>query len=244
MFSGCTSLTTCSGIMKIGENTSGRIQNSCCENMLANCTALNNFKLTVGSYANIGNTNTRQYAFHNMFKGCTALTNSQSVISIFVTNPDYGQYCSMFEGCTALNIPPDITCNSDSSYSNSYAVNQIAYEKMFKDCVNLLTIDLDSFGYHRNVAASGYASMFQNCTKLNLGFTNSYAVLNLPVYSIAGMGAELQNQHLTGYAYAGMFAGCTSLIVAPVLTGGYTVQYSYSGMFVGCSNLLVVADGN
>ena len=90
------------------------------------------------------------------------------------------------------------------------------YSNMFSRCTSLTTAtDI-------NLITSAYqccGGMFSYCTSL----------VNAPTV--------LPNPSPAGRDYWGMFQGCTSLEIAPLLPALTVTNYSYAYMFMGCSKL-------
>ena len=171
------------------------------------------------------------YAFYNLFNGCTGLTTAPELPSKVV-----GQhaYQGMFINCTSLAKQPDLPATSLSGH---------CYEEMFKNCSSMTAGKLPA----TTVPESAYASMFQGCTTLakmpslnarNLGSCCYYQMFYGCTGLLAALTLGAENVPTSGYY--GMFQGCTSLTKAPTLPAESLTQSCYVNMFNGCTNLAEV----
>lgn len=169
------------------------------------------------------------YAFANMFKGCTQLTVAPELP--FMALSKYCYY-SMFYGCTNLRTAPELP---------GTALNDHCYEYMFRYCTSLITPpELPA----TTLKPSCYVSMFDNCKYLSIAPELPALILASNCYANMFTGCErlvqpptLPADTLTLGCYSGMFMGCTNLKSAPELNALGMMPGCYSGMFWGCSSI-------
>jgi hypothetical protein len=135
------------------------------------------------------------YCYTGMFKGCTKLTNTPSLPAGTLKT---GCYSNMFQGCTSITVTPILDSTPISN----------CYDYMFSGCTNLTTAT-DNWYVLYSPAQTG---MFQGCTKI----VNMYAYCEIPT-GFGGPG--------TPCPYL-IFDGVTD--ITPKITkavSGYTFQY-------------------
>ena len=158
-----------------------------------------------------------QFAFAEMFKGCTKLVNITTSLPANTLKP--GCYQEMFSGCTSLERAPNILADYISktdTYSGHRGYN--AMSQMFKNCTSL------KYGpsaiYISDYSGSTYvcSEMFSGCTSLE----------NAPALLASTLG---------DHSFYSMFSGCTSLKRAPEITATRFADGSCESMFSGCTAL-------
>ena len=91
-------------------------------------------------------------AFAYMFKDCTSLTTSPTILP--ATTLDNSCYSYMFSGCTALTNAPELPATT---------LKRMCYSNMFKGCASLVTAPALPA---TTLQSSCYSSMFNGCTSL------------------------------------------------------------------------------
>ena len=91
-------------------------------------------------------------AFAYMFKDCTSLTTSPTILP--ATTLDSSCYSYMFSGCTALTNAPELPATT---------LKRMCYSNMFKGCASLVTAPALPA---TTLQSSCYSSMFNGCTSL------------------------------------------------------------------------------
>lgn len=149
----------------------------------------------------------KDYAFGNLFSGCTGLVSAENLV-LPATTLSLNCYWWMFTGCTSLTTAPSVLPAMTVSNSN--------YHGMFAGCSSLTTApELPA----TTLGIGSYALMFSGCTSL----TTAPSVLPATT--------------LYRYTYRGMFDACTSLETAPELPATTLAQECYREMFMGCTSL-------
>ena len=168
-------------------------------------------------------------AYMGMFSYCTSLVTAPELPALNLTENIFGSsnYAYMFEGCTSLVNAPALPATRLSS---------TCYHDMFKDCTSLtvapeLPAITLSGGY-----SDGDTSVTNGC------YSNMFAGTSIKRMSLPA-------EHISDFAYMGMFSGCTSLeeveihatSVSGVTTYVTSEEGKYAGslynMFSGCTNL-------
>ena len=199
----------------------------------------------------------KNYAFSNLFSGCTGLTSAEN-LRLPATTLSFGCYYSMFRGCTSLTNAPSLpaTTLADYCYSNmfngctmlttapSLPATTLAYQcysDMFNGCTSLTTAPVLSA---TTLAPSCYGSMFANCTSLRIAPTLPATTLASNCYQTMFSGCTsltiapgLPVTTLAELCYHAMFSNCTSLTTAPVLPATTLQEDCYSRMFEYCTSL-------
>lgn len=177
------------------------------------------------------------YAFYDLFRGCTAIHNAEGLILPAIRASKHC-YNFMFCNCTSLKTPPTILATQLSDYS---------CQKMFYNCTSLRT----SPALPASTLAKGcYSYMFQNCTSLTTVpkfsattlahacceemFCNCTSLINFP--------EVLPAKTLASRCYQSMFYNCTSLTEAPALPAETLAYACYYAMFKECSSLSTAPD--
>jgi hypothetical protein len=183
-----------------------------------------------------------QYACKWMFKDCTLLAGAMELPA---TNVAQEGYYGMFSGCTAMATPP---ASLATTLSGSAACQQ-----MFLGCTSLLYApDLPAL----TIPSNGYREMFSGCTSLREGpeiaattvgesacaymfgkIMDGSTVVSPACTSMVTGPSQLNATAMSNNCYQGMFAGCTSLEVAPMILAKTLVRKCFSEMFAGCSML-------
>ena len=147
----------------------------------------------------------KDYAFKNLFNGCTGMTSAENV-SLPATILTAACYSTMFYGCTSLTTAPELP-------ATTLAYN--CYSAMFSSCTSLTTApELPATTLNQ----SCYASMFSCCDSLT-------TAPELPATTLAGYcyycmfrgctsltaAPELPAITLVNNCYNFMFYDCTSL---------------------------------
>lgn len=128
---------------------------------------------------------TRQMAYYEMFRGCTALTTAPSILPATTLNTNC--YNSMFKDCTALTTAPALP---------SAILALQCYAHMFSGCTALTTAPV----LPATTLASGcYWNMFYGCTTLT-------SAPELPATRLIDSQGVLPMS-----CYEGMFQNCTNL---------------------------------
>lgn len=183
----------------------------------------------------------KDYAFKNLFSGCTTVTSAENLV-LPATTLTEGCYEGMFKGCTSLTTAPVLSATT---------LEYWCYDGMFIGCTSLTTApQLPA----TTLAQGCYNGMFSGCTSL----TTAPSVLpatTLANWCYQGMfkgctslttAPELPATTLTNWCYDGMFSGCTSLnyikCLATNISASYCTYYwvsgvSSSGTFVKDSNM-------
>ena len=95
----------------------------------------------------------KNYAFSNLFSGCTGLTSAEN-LSLPATTLTTYCYNSMFRGCTSLTTAPELLATTMAT---------ACYASMFSGCTSLATAPTLPA---TTLAQGCYISMFKNCTSL------------------------------------------------------------------------------
>ena len=197
-----------------------------------------------------------QYAFYNMFNGCTSLVKAPALpATTFASNC----YRSMFQGCTSLvNAPAlPVTTLASSCYKDMFngctslteapalpatTLNPTCYSDMFHGCTSLVNAPALPA---TTLANNCYSSMFNGCTSLTEAPALPATTLAQNCYTSMFKGCTsltkapvLPATTLTEYCYYDMFNGCTSLTQAPELPATTLTEYCYYDMFYGCTSLV------
>ena len=118
--------------------------------MFEDCTKLTKVSKLISSDVRMNSPGSCSYAYHGLFKGCTALENASG---IFGMHPFMSGY-QMFEGCSSLTKVDDLTGELIGS-------ERFDARYMFKDCTALETTPI--IDAQKGIEA---VSMFEGCTAL------------------------------------------------------------------------------
>ena len=171
------------------------------------------------------------YAFYNLFNGCTELTKAPELPSTILATSCYH---NMFAYCSSLTRAPELpamTLASDCYNSLFFGCSSLTqvpelpatnlapaprcYSYMFAECHALTRApELPA----TTLVVACYAYMFRECTSL----------IQPP---------ELPASTLDRSCYNNMFKNCSALTQAPALPATTLADYCYGGMFSGCSSL-------
>ena len=178
----------------------------------------------------------KNYAFGDLFDGCTTVVNAKDLSLPATTLANYC-YRSMFEDCTSLTSVPELPATTLANY---------CYYRMFKGCTSLTTApELAA----TTLVDNCYYGMFSGCTSL----TTTH---ELPATTLAGgcyqgmfwsctsltTAPELPATTLAKSCYQGMFGSCTSLTSVPELPATTLTEACYSQMFQNCTSLTTAPD--
>ena len=158
----------------------------------------------------------KDYAFVNLFNGCSGLINAER-LALPATTLSLECYSHMFQGCINLT-------KVSEKLLPATALTEFCYHRMFRTCYSLTTVlELPALTLSR----SCYAGMFQSCS-------------NLPQAPV------LNARTLVTYCYAEMFNGCSKLnyikclatdISATGCTSLWISGVSSNGTFVKSSSI-------
>ena len=169
------------------------------------------------------------FAFSNLFRDCTSLTQAPSLPATKLT--DYC-YVFMFAGCQSLTKAPELpaTTLAYNCYSNMFrgcqsltkaptlpatTLVRFCYSSMFNGCRSLTKApELPA----TTLASNCYSNMFANCRSLTKA-------------------PELPATTLVSDCYTGMFSNCQSLTKAPELPATTLARGCYQFMFSYCEYL-------
>ena len=171
-------------------------------------------------------------SYDSMFSGCTNLCSAPAVLSAASAMT----YCDMFIGCTSLTEPPLLPAGllSGNCYESMFedctslkyapaleavTVSNGCYRRMFKGCTTLTAVPEIKA---KNLSGNTFESMFEDCTSL----------ITIPDQFSNCTGD-------TGAAFKYMFKGCTALYNADIHLTPNTNWETFEGMFSGCTSLLV-----
>ena len=173
------------------------------------------------------------YAFQNMFSGCSNLKKAPKVLPAKVL----GKYAygGMFYQCQALTEAPELQFVEVDDYS---------CDNMFYWCTVLEKVQ--DILYPTELKERSYCSMFEYCHQA-LKKAPELPVTKMGIQSCEDMFARctalvegptvlpaMEARHM---CYAGMFRECTSLTKPPKLPATELVSSCYSGMFEKCTSL-------
>lgn len=181
----------------------------------------------------------KDYAFRNLFSGCTYLESIENLVLPATTLAErcYGY---MFGYCTSLTSIP-------SGFLPSTTLATRCYYQMFKGCSSLTTVPSDLL--QATALAQGcYTSMFNGCSSLTTVPSNllpattlaqsCYASMFNGCTSLSSLPSDLLlATTMAEGCYSGMFSGCTSLTTAPNLLATTLADRCYEMMFMHCSSL-------
>ena len=179
----------------------------------------------------------RNYAFYNLFSGCTTII---EVSSTFLPATTLASYCYyyMFDGCSSLVTTSELPATTLASD---------CYCDMFYKCTSLVTApELPA----TTLANNCYQSMFNNCTSLDKAPELPATTLANRCYSdmfykctSLVTAPELPVTTLASSCYQNMFSGCSSLVKAPAVLPATTLKdYCYIRMFYGCTSLVTAPE--
>ena len=171
------------------------------------------------------------YAFKNLFNGCTTIQSAKNLILSATTLANYC-YHFMFYGCSSLTSAPELPATTLASY---------CYQYMFTGCTSLTSApELPA----TTLAEHCYNNMFSGCTSLTTAPELPATTLAEHCYNNMFSGCtsltsapELPATTLAEHCYNNMFQRCTSLTSAPELPATTLANYCYDGIFYGCSGL-------
>ncbi|HAL18348.1 MAG TPA: hypothetical protein DCO86_01825 [Spirochaetaceae bacterium] len=201
--------------------------------------------------------------YRYMFEGCDALKNLPEFSRDTRLAPDC--YAYMFYKCTALEEIPDLpnrnlaencysymfsNCTSLASIPDFSADVQLAkgcYSSMFAYCKNL---EKAPELHATELAASCYSGMFSNCEKLETApllpattlAPNCYSDMFYYCKAFKNVQETLPGINVERNSYGYMFYGCSSLEIAPNISGEIFDYGSCSSMFAYCTSLKKAPD--
>jgi hypothetical protein len=217
MFRSCTSLKVAPALPVKS------LSSHCCESMFCDCTSLVNVPMLPATSLAYG-------CYKGMFKGCISLIEAPDLPATSLAEYCYNE---MFSGCISLTVPPALIATTVKDY---------CYKEMFSGCTNLLTApELIATNLEREC----YWGMFKDCTSLTTApellstdsSWESYSHMFRGCTSLVNAPSVLPLTNISNYDYAGMFANCINLEVAPVIKAVTAGQYAFENMFNGCSKL-------
>lgn len=246
MFESCTSLVTAPSlpatILRGEISTDG-----CYARMFSGCTSLT-------TAPELPATVLATKCYEWMFNGCTSLTQASKLPA---TTIPMGAYRGMFSHCTSLVTAPELPAlNFGENILGSYN-----YSRMFDGCTSLVNAPALPA---TKLSSTCYNYMFNGCTSLTVapelpattlpdGFSDGNTAVTSGCYSYMFAGTSIKKislpaEHISNFAYMGMFSGCTSLeeveILATSVSSITTPVSSETGnagslynMFSGCTNL-------
>ena len=201
------------------------------------------------------------YAYCNLFKGCTMLVNANRLL-LNATSLRYACYYGLFEGCTSLVTAPALPSNTivGGVYQRMFfgctslttapmlpatTIAGSCYGNMFEGCTSLVNApDLPAITLEPNC----YTGMFANCTSLTkaptLPATFAKATCYSTMFKRCTSLVNVPDLNITSFSENGnnfclwMFEGCTSLINAPALPATTLNSGCYWGMFANCTSLV------
>lgn len=170
------------------------------------------------------------YAFCDLFRGCTGLTDGSKLLLPATTLSNYC-YHAMFYGCTNLTVVPKLP---------SMELKYNCYSYMFYNCSSL--VKAPELPANSITAANVYESMFYNCrslaeapelpaTELTIGcysqmFANCVGLTKAP---------DLPATDLTNYCYREMFWGCSNLNYVKCLAVNYLTSSNCTSTWITSS---------
>ena len=167
--------------------------------------------------------------YRGMFNGCTSLTKAPELPA---TTLSFNCYNGMFSGCTSLTKAPELTATTLVNY---------CYSNMFNGCTSLVNAPVLPA---TTLTINCYENMFYGCTSLVNAPKLPATTLNAGCYDGMFNGCtsltkapELPATTLNAGCYDGMFNGCTSLTKAPELPATTLSYRCYQNMFSGCTSL-------
>ena len=171
------------------------------------------------------------YCYYQMFMGCTGLKNAPELFSETLANSCYG---NMFSGCTNLEKAPVI---------HATEVKTSCFSGMFQGCTSLN--DVQSNLYAVTLYSNCYNQMFEGCTSLKKApvihattlATNCCRKMFENCTSLENVQSALEAETMAPTCYNYMFAGCTNLKTAPVINVHTLAQSCFQNMFNGCTSL-------
>jgi hypothetical protein len=183
----------------------------------------------------------KNYAFNNLFSGCTNVVSAENLI-LPATTLAQNCYSNMFQGCTSLRKAPKLPATT---------LAQSCYYGMFAGCTSLTTAPQLPAATLVNEC---YMWMFQGCTSLTTAPSILPATtLTDSCYSYMFRGCtslteapELPATTLVDYCYFSMFYGCTNLnnitclatnISAISCTTNWVYNVSSTGTFTKASSM-------
>ena len=222
-------------------------------NLLGNCMSMLFGDNAADNYSLEG----KDYAFYNLFYGCTNIVNVSSNF-LPATTLTNGCYSGMFQNCTRLTTAPELpaTTLTNGCYSGMFknctrlttapalpatTLARYCYQHMFHDCSRLTTAPALPA---TTLTDECYGYMFYNCT--NLTTAPELPATTLASYCYYDMfqfctnltvAPELPATTLNTSCYEGMFSYCTNLTIAPELPATTLEYYCYRSMFDGCKKL-------
>ena len=164
----------------------------------------------------------KNYAFYNLFSGCTMLESAEKMSLPATTLARYC-YQNMFRGCTKLTTAPELPATT--------LVSQ-CYYYMFRGCTSLTTApSLPA----KTLAQSCYGYMFDGCTSLTTApsvlpatrLTNQCYTYMFRGCTSLTTAPSLLATELASQCYNSMFNGCTSLnYIKAMFTTEPSVNYT------------------
>ena len=95
----------------------------------------------------------KDYAFYNLFSGCTGMTSAENLV-LPATTLATSCYQQMFKGCTNLTTAPELSATTLAGY---------CYNSMFQGCTSLTTAPALPA---TTLVGGCYQGMFNSCTSL------------------------------------------------------------------------------
>lgn len=209
-----------------------------------------------------------RYEFFGLFRRCKDMDVARDYYGTVLLDIDTFRsggvsahcYRAMFSGCGSLTRHPVIPYDR-----GTLTIDRCAYKDMFSDCTELPYVNFGAFtasyGNDRVVKYSQYCfqGMFKNCTGLNSSHSVDLIISGDPIglfmdtfngcthityalpisayYNLEESGSTTRATAVS--MFAGMFAGCTSLVTAPEMTFRVRTLGSscFQGMFKDCTSL-------
>ena len=145
-----------------------------------------NISGNVLSLLNYGNLNDNDYAFKNLFMGCTGLIDASDLV--LPNDISEGCYLGMFKNCTGLIDVPTLPATT---------LAQSCYESMFYGCTSLVNAPILSA---TTLVQDCYKQMFYNCSSLQLITSMNETALgatysNNWVYGVNATGSFVRNYY-------------------------------------------------
>jgi hypothetical protein len=174
----------------------------------------------------------QQDVVNKCLSGCTSLTSISAPLfpNLRVHDNDKqarDESCEeMFMGCSKLSsVVSNLLFGTNNPGKITHVLNN-AFKNMFRDCVSLTNIPVESLNELTYTKSNGCLSMFENCTSLT---------------DISGLKLKIKSADKWSPAntYENMFKGCTKLKTIPsdLFNNKTTYTYMCKNMFNGCTSL-------
>ena len=188
--------------------------------------------MLLGGFENLTSLFGYEYAFYQLFSGCSSLTKAPNLPATTLASKCYS---TMFNGCTALTQAPNLPATTLSKY---------CYSTMFSGCSALTQApNLPA----TTLADYCYEFMFSGCSALTQAPNLPATTLSKYCYdamfydcSALTQAPNLPATKLAVACYGSMFHGCSSLTKAPNLPATTLAGSCYRNMFENCSALAEV----